>query len=156
MTINQYQILPIEKKHLAELVLLERLCFSQHWNLKQYQEALDQDNFKALGIFQDKNLKGYISISFMLDEAEIINLAVHPECRKMGLAGSLVSAVLRTCEQEGVKKIFLEVRPSNTAALNIYRSFGFKQVARRIKYYQDNLEDALVFRLDLLPAKTSV
>ena len=149
-----HQVLPIEKKHLAELVLLEGHCFSDPWTIDQYLESLEQNNFKALGIFQDKELIAYISFNLMYDEAEIINLAVHPRYRRTGLARSLVSKALEICSLAMVKKVFLEVRPSNYPALGIYRGFGFRKISRRKKYYSDNLEDALVLRLDLSPFKT--
>jgi ribosomal-protein-alanine N-acetyltransferase len=146
-----YQVTPIEKEHLAELVFLERQCFTQTWTFKQYQEILDQDNYKVLGIFSDNRLNAYIVFCLTQDEAEIINLAVHPEFRNMGLARSLISKTIDICAQAKVKKIFLEVRPSNLPALSVYRGSGFVEVARRKKYYQGDHEDALVLSLNLIP-----
>lgn len=146
-----YLVSPIKKEHLAELVILERQCFAQSWTIEQYQEILDQDNYRVLGIFLDTRLNAYIVLCLMRDEAEIINLAVHPEFRNMGLARSLISKTIDVCGQAKVKKIFLEVRPSNLPALSVYRDSGFVEVARRIKYYQDDHEDALVLSLNLIP-----
>lgn len=144
-----YHVSWVEKKHLAQLVILERQCFVQTWTIEQYQKMLSRNNFKVLGIFQDTMLAGYISISLTGDEAEIISLAVHPEHRKMGLAKTLLSRAISICCQAMATKIFLEVRPSNIPALKVYKSSGFYEVARRKKYYQDNLEDALILSLEL-------
>jgi len=147
-----HQVYPIEKEHLAELVFLERQCFAQTWTIEQYQEILDQDNYRVLGIFPDNRLNAYIVFCLIQDEAEIINLAVHPEFRNIGLARSLISKTIDVCAQAMVKKIFLEVRSSNLPALSVYRDSGFVEVARRIKYYQDDHEDALVLSLNLIPS----
>jgi [ribosomal protein S18]-alanine N-acetyltransferase len=146
-----YLVSPIEKEHLAQLVFLERQCFEQTWAIEQYQEILDQDNYRLLGIFPDKRLSAYIVFCLIQDEAEIINLAVHPEFRNMGLARSLISKTIDVCARAMVKKIFLEVRPSNFPALSLYRESGFIEVARRKKYYQEDHEDALVLSLNLIP-----
>lgn len=145
-----YPVSPVKKEDLAQLVFLERQCFTQSWTIEQYQKVLDQDNYRVLGIFLDNRLNAYIVISLMRDEAEIINLAVHPDLRNMGLARTLISKAIDVCAQTKVKKIFLEVRPSNLPALSVYRASGFVQVARRKKYYQEGQEDALVLSLDLI------
>lgn len=150
MKFHPEQIFALGKNQLAELVSLEGLCFSEPWSIEEYKKVLSQDNFKILGISRDNSLRAYISFYFTQDEAEIMNLAVHPAWRKKGLAKGLVAKTLEFCGRAMVRNIFLEVRPSNVPALNIYRHFGFKKVARRKKYYPDNLEDALVMKLELL------
>jgi ribosomal-protein-alanine N-acetyltransferase len=75
-------------------------------------------------------------------ESEILNIAVAPECRRMGIARALVAEFLR--EFPGV--IFLEVRASNTAAVNLYNSIGFQEVNRRNDYYDHPLDTAIVMK----------
>ncbi|MFO7728654.1 MAG: ribosomal protein S18-alanine N-acetyltransferase [Desulfonatronovibrio sp.] len=149
MKIFSYQVLPIEDKNLPELVSLERQCFAQPWSVDQYRRFTGLDHFKILGVFEHGELRSYISFYFMPEEAEIINLGVHPECRKRGMATSLVRSAVELCRKAELKSIFLEVRPSNVAALNLYQRFGFKEMAIRKNYYPDNMEDALVLQLDL-------
>jgi [ribosomal protein S18]-alanine N-acetyltransferase len=154
MTVDHMEIQPdpiffLKKEHLAELVMLEGLCFSGPWSGKEYERALKSRNFKVMGISPSNILRAYISFSMAADEAEIVNLAVYPGYRRKGLARRLVSRTLEFCTKAGVKNIYLEVRTSNVPALSIYRHFGFKEAARRKNYYPDNLEDALVMRLEL-------
>lgn len=144
-----YQVLSIEDKHLCELVSLEQQCFAQPWTVEQYRQFAGLEHFKVLGVFEGRQLCSYISFYFMPEEAEIINLGVHPDCRKRGMATSLVASVLELCRRTKLRSIFLEVRPSNIAALNLYQGFGFKELATRKNYYPDNMEDALVLHLDL-------
>lgn len=149
MKISSYQVLPIEDKHFCELVSLEQQCFAQPWTVEQYHRFTGLEHFKVLGVFEGGELRSYISFYFMPEEAEIINLGVRPDCRKRGMAASLVASALELCRKSGLRSVFLEVRPSNIAALNLYQRFGFKEIGVRKNYYPDNLEDALVLRLDL-------
>jgi ribosomal-protein-alanine N-acetyltransferase len=86
------------------------------------------------------------------DEAEIITVAVAPECQRRGLGGSLVSALVDAAGAKGLRRVFLEVAESNAAARNLYQRAGFSQVGLRRGYYVTTggpTEDALVLRLDL-------
>lgn len=85
---------------------------------------------------------------FWLFEPEIhlLNLAVRPEYRRLGLARGLLTAMLDCGRRAGVKTVFLEVRASNQPALTLYESQGFAVASRRPEYY-DDLEDALLMTL---------
>ena len=88
---------------------------------------------------------GYIIYWILADEMHLLNLAVHPAQRRRGLARSLLTAALDKARAQGAAVVWLEVRPSNTAALALYRSFGFKEIGIRPGYYTDNGEDALIY-----------
>ena len=75
-------------------------------------------------------------------EREVLNLAVAPECRRQGVGRRLLESLLR----DASGAIFLEVRESNSAARNTYKSIGFREVGARTKYYQDPLEAAIVMK----------
>jgi ribosomal-protein-alanine N-acetyltransferase len=74
----------------------------------------------------------------------ILNLAVHPQQRRRGLARRLLAAGMAQAREMGARVAWLEVRPSNAPALALYHSFGFKEVGRRLRYYDDTQEDALL------------
>lgn len=78
------------------------------------------------------------------DEFEILDLAVSPEYRRRGIAMALLDAALREANQAGARKVFLEVRASNTAAIEFYRARGFTESGRRKAYYRNPVEDALL------------
>lgn len=149
MNTKSDHIICLEQIHLKELVALEETCFTQPWSIEQYQKLLEQDSFRVLGIISVSKLVGYISFYFTFDEAEILNLAVHPHNRKSGLGKALAAEAIKTCQSNQVKNIFLEVRPSNVCALSIYSSLGFKKISTRKNYYPDNNEDALIMCLRL-------
>ncbi|NEP14389.1 MAG: ribosomal protein S18-alanine N-acetyltransferase [Symploca sp. SIO2C1] len=80
----------------------------------------------------------------ILEEAHITILAVHPDWRHQGLGQLLLYALLRNATKCQLERATLEVKPSNQAALSIYRKFGFIEAGRRRNYYQDTGEDALI------------
>jgi ribosomal-protein-alanine N-acetyltransferase len=87
---------------------------------------------------------GYAGYWFVVDEAHISTIAVHPEWRGRGVGEHLLVHLLGQALDLGAVAATLEVRVSNTAAQNLYRKYGFEQVGRRRRYYRDNGEDALL------------
>ena len=78
------------------------------------------------------------------DEAHITNLAVHPEYRKKKIGERLIRFLLKLAVSRGIKRATLEVRPSNLAAQNLYKKFGFEVGGIKKGYYSDTGEDALI------------
>jgi ribosomal-protein-alanine N-acetyltransferase len=91
---------------------------------------------------------GYLVFWVVLDEMHILNLAVHPQHRRRGIARRLLAEGTALAQTMGAKLAWLEVRPSNHAALALYESFGFKEMGRRPGYYDDTQEDALLLVLE--------
>jgi ribosomal-protein-alanine N-acetyltransferase len=91
-----------------------------------------------------KEISGCIFGLKVADEAEILNLVVTPPNQRQGEASELVRRLLAEWEPSGRKRIFLEVRESNAAAVAFYKRLGFQQVRKRKKYYSNPEEDALV------------
>ena len=131
-----------------EILALESLCFEYHWNADQFRRGLLAGAFHVLGLRLGEHLVGYGAYSVVVDEMEVLNLAVHPKLRRRGLGDRLLRAMLLDCASRGVRTGFLDVKVSNTAAIDLYRKFGFNQIGIRRKYYPDTGEDALLFRLD--------
>ena len=90
---------------------------------------------------------GYLVFWVVEDEMHILNLAVHPEHRRRGIGRALLSEALRQARDLGAQVAWLEVRPSNVPARELYDSFGFKVACTRPRYYQDTQEDALLLTL---------
>jgi len=88
---------------------------------------------------------GYVIYWILADEMHLLNLAVHPDQRRRGIARSLLTGALDKARTQGAAVVWLEVRPSNAAALSLYHSFGFKEIGIRPGYYTDNGEDALIY-----------
>jgi len=100
---------------------------------------------------QGSAVVGFISAQFVLDEAEIFDLAVCLAARRRGIGRHLLGALVDRVRQLGATRTVLEVRRGNGPAVALYESVGFVQVGERSRYYRDG-EDALLLSLDLTPA----
>ncbi|HWR04006.1 MAG TPA: ribosomal protein S18-alanine N-acetyltransferase [Humidesulfovibrio sp.] len=127
---------------------LERMCFRTRWTREQFLLGLERHAFRILGIRQRGVLLAYVAFSLIAQEMEIMNIATHPFHRRKGLGRLLLGEAIAICTRENALQGFLEVRRSNTGAIDLYRKFGFIEVGTRKNYYPDNKEDALLFRLD--------
>lgn len=87
---------------------------------------------------------GYVDYWIVGSEAHVITLAVKSSWRKHSVGRALVEWMMQDVRQRKVEMLSLDVRPSNTAALQLYKGFGFTQTGIRKKYYRDNDEDALI------------
>nr|WP_167940978.1 ribosomal protein S18-alanine N-acetyltransferase [Desulfobaculum xiamenense] len=131
------------------LVELERECFSHPWGAEQFRLGLENKVFHVFGLRRAGVIVAYCSMYIIVDEAEVLNIAVRPELRRQGLGSRLLRIVLQICRKMGIHNARLEVRVSNVAARNLYANFGFEQVGIRTGYYPDTGEDALLMTLDM-------
>ena len=92
---------------------------------------------------------GFAAFQRLIDEAELRNIAVDPEHQQLGAGKALLEDARRRLVQAGTKRLFLEVRQSNQAALRLYHSAGFQLHSTRKEYYREPTEDANVLSLEL-------
>ena len=130
---------------LAEIHQIERASFGDPWSRAAFAQALAAPAVR-LSVAAQPAVLGFIAVRTVADEAEILNVAVATAARRGGVGRALVRHALEHADQSGAYSVFLEVRPSNAAALALYRSFGFVEVGRRRHYYRAPVEDALVLR----------
>ena len=140
------QIVPMNADHLEELEKLERICFSRPWSRKMLAEELE-NQCAAFLVAQDsitQQVMGYAGLLVMADEGYITNVAVFPEFRRQGVAAKLIAVFENFARGNKLAFLTLAVRPSNTAAIALYKGFGFEEVGRRKNYYDLPKEDALI------------
>lgn len=106
------------------------------------------NNYYVIAKLEDK-IVGYIGISYVLDSADIISVVVDKKYANRGIASLLLNHIYDFCKENGISKILLEVRKSNTIAQNLYLKHGFTKISERKKYY-DNIEDAYIYEKELL------
>jgi ribosomal-protein-alanine N-acetyltransferase len=92
------------------------------------------------------SVAGYVIGHSAADEGEILNLGVAPAHRRRSVGHALVAAMLAALRARGARVAYLEVRDSNTAARRLYEALGFREVARRARYYRRPVEDAVILR----------
>ncbi len=138
----------MQPSDLKSVAAVERAAYAFPWSLGIFRDCL-LAGYYCLVLDVAKNLTGYGIMSIAAAEAHLLNLCVHPNAQRMGYGRRLLNALLLKAEDADVEKIFLEVRPSNLAALRLYRSVGFEQVGIRPAYYQAERgrEDAVVLSL---------
>jgi [ribosomal protein S18]-alanine N-acetyltransferase len=131
-------------------VAIERAAFSDPWSRKAFVELLAQPHVRAFAVDgPDGRLAGYALASVVTDQGEILNLAVEPAAQRRGLGHILLDAMLDMFRREAVIAVYLEVRPSNAAALHLYQNAGFQLMSTRRGYYRNPTENALTLALQL-------
>jgi ribosomal-protein-alanine N-acetyltransferase len=130
--------------------LVEHAAYDYPWSRAVFRDCL-LAGYYSLVLDTDDKVSGYAIMSIAASEAHILNLCVHPEWRRLGYGRRLLNALLFKAQDSVVKQVFLEVRPSNHAAIRLYLSAGFEQVGVRPAYYQakGGRENAVVLSLAL-------
>ena len=136
--------------HVPAVAALERLCFPDPWNEAAVGSELVNPLSLWLVALDGETLIGYAGSQTVLDETDMMNLAVSPDYRRRGVAKALVAALSRALYERGSRSLALEVRASNEAAIALYAALGFRQVGRRPNYYFHPREDALILRKELI------
>ncbi|QTU83084.1 ribosomal protein S18-alanine N-acetyltransferase [Carnobacteriaceae bacterium zg-C25] len=110
------------------------------WSLEAFEQHMRDENVHYI-VSKD----GFIALSIVLDEAEIVNVAVMPSRQNQGVGKWLWQETLNMFDTYGVVKCFLEVRASNQKAQRFYEQCGFMKIAERKNYYTKENEDAWVY-----------
>ena len=130
---------------LPDVLVIERASFSMPWSRGAFLYEIEQTHVARCWVGrEDGRIVGYICLWDVADELHVTNVAVHPDARRRGIARALLESVFGHARAAGSRMVLLEVRPSNTEAIALYDSFGFRAVGRRRGYYYDTGEDALV------------
>lgn len=144
----EYRILTMQTQHITQIAALEKQCFSDPWSEAAVRSELENPLSLWLVAECGENVCGYVGSQMVPPEADMMNLAVAPDARRQGIAGALVSELLRRLSERGMTSLSLEVRVSNAAARSLYEKLGFRQVGLRPNYYFHPKEDACILRKD--------
>ncbi len=138
---------PFEVKDLLDILKIEKECFRDPYSRELLEKEVTLPVTRILVVQEESEISGYVFGWVVGQTGELNRIAVKSSRRGRGIGRELLERFIELLREEGVRELFLEVRQSNTPAINLYKSFGFKEVGRRENYYQD--EDALVFKLNL-------
>jgi [ribosomal protein S18]-alanine N-acetyltransferase len=138
------------ERDLKNILLIESQNKVALWSLKNFQESLTAKDYFKVVRFNDETV-AFIIAKVMNHECEILNLGVEISMRKKKLASKLLNNLIDFSKVLNIKQIFLEVRVSNTAAVNLYDKFKFNEIGYRPNYYitENGREDALIMGVDL-------
>ena len=128
---------------------IEEECFPQEpWSYKMLVSSFATEAFHGVIAEDGGDIAGYGGITVAADSADIDNIAVTEPFRNSGVGTAVLNELCTVAKQSGVKKVFLEVRVSNTPAMLLYLKNGFKGAYARTRYYSDG-EDCLVMVKEL-------
>ena len=129
---------------------IEQAVQAYPWTQGNFTDALNH-GYGCRVDEQNGEIRAYAVLMPVLDEAELLNIAVAAGLQRKGLGRLMLREILNAAGQKTTRRVFLEVRSSNIAAINLYRSVGFAEIGVRRGYYQNDHgnEDALMMACDL-------
>ena len=139
-------IRPIRDEDVRQIHEIETLCFAMPWSEESILHDV-RENVVARWLVLDDgtgSVLAYAGMWFVLDEAHVCNVAVHPDHRRKGYGKRIFTALCDMAKANSMALMTLEVRRSNLPAQALYHECGFLDVGYRKRYYEDNKEDALI------------
>ena len=138
------KIIPMNESHVAQVAALEKQCFYDPWSENSVASELENPLSLWLIAEEDGAVCGYVGSQTVLDETDMMNIAVHPDCRRKGIAADLITELVSRLKARGSRVLRLEVRESNFSAIALYEALGFTQLGLRKNYYRNPKENALI------------
>ncbi len=132
--------------HVPQIAKLETVCFSDPWSEKSVASELANPLSLWLVAMDGDTVAGYIGSQAVEGEADVMNIAVHPDYRRRGIARELVNRLVAALGELGNYSLALEVRQSNAPAIALYEALGFHQVGVRPNYYRNPKENGLIYK----------
>lgn len=149
-----YQITLLGVSDLQRLMEIERGVFEQPWSASIMRDSLRAAHSSVWGIYPVGSdcLIGFGVLTTVMDEAELIDMAIAIEYQGQGYGKKLMEFLISKAKQNGAEKMFLEVGVKNTIAQSMYSRLNFKKIDLRKNYYRrknNTFEDAIVYQLEL-------
>ncbi len=139
------QIRSMTANELTAIVEIERAAKPHPWSEAMLRKETEVGPISRPRVAVVKGrIAGFIMAWFVADEVHIINIVVHPEFQRRGIATRLMEHVFDEARNRGYEKVYLEVRESNQPAIRLYHKLGFREAGIRPQYYEDTGEDALL------------
>lgn len=126
------------------LAVLDKQCFAIPWSEKAFEDEVNNKLAHYFIARDGDEIAGYAGFWAVCGEGDITNVAVAAGYRRQHIGSRLLEAMLKKAADMRLELLTLEVRRSNTAAQNLYKKYGFKEIGMRKGYYSDNREDAVI------------
>ena len=140
------KIIPMTEAHVIAVADLEAICFADPWSANSVASELTNPLSCWLVALEADTVVGYIGSQTVMGETDMMNVAVHPDHRRKGIAERLIHALVQKLKECESHCLTLEVRASNAPAIALYEKLGFAEAGRRRNYYRNPKEDALILR----------
>ncbi|WP_455474277.1 ribosomal protein S18-alanine N-acetyltransferase [Bartonella sp. B30(2025)] len=148
---KRFDVFSLQTDDSMSLSQIHQRCFIPAWEKQTFDNFLKDHSifgYKVYPIDQPDHVLGFCLCRLILDEAEMITIAVLPHYRRQGIGHLLIDSVLHHLHRACAIKLFLEVAETNLSALKLYQRFEFQKIAKRPGYYQakNNRIDAIVMQ----------
>ena len=134
---------------LEQVVDIEQNLFSVPWTKEGFLTYLMKKDTMFFVVEEKERILGYCSMMTVLDEGDILNVAVRSDRQKEGIGQFLVDSMLRMAEMQGIKLVHLKVRQGNETARRLYQRLGFKEDGLRRNYYENPVENAVLMTKEM-------
>jgi len=144
---------PLRLEEVVEVAAIEARAYEFPWSEGIFRDCL-RAGYNCWVLVREQAIIGYGVLSVAAGEAHVLNVCVAPEVQGEGHGRRLMRRLMDLARWHGAERIFLEVRPSNPRAMQLYHTLGFNEIGRRPNYYpaKNGREDAIVMALELLPS----
>ena len=144
--VSQIFITKMTNDDIDDVVTIEEEAYGEHhWSKSSFYDEMSNNLAHYYSAkTSDGELVGYAGTWHILDEGHITTIAVKKDYMRKHIGEAIIVKILENCYDSGIKYLTLEVRVSNTPAINLYTKYGFNSLGTRKGYYQDNNEDALI------------
>ena len=144
---------PMREEELDAVLAIEYSVTDFPWGRGHFTDSMNS-GYACWSGYADGALAGFYVLMPVVDEAHLLTISVGPKYQRCGYGRCLLHHAMNTARLGGAERMLLEVRPSNTKALGLYRQIGFEQIGRRRGYYPaaGGREDALVLVCPLIEA----
>lgn len=141
---------PMRMEDVDHVALIERVAYPFPWTPGIIRDCL-RAGYDCWLLMLDGEIVGYGILSIAAGEAHVLNVCVSPPHQGFGYGRQLMIGLIHIARRRSAERLYLEVRPSNGRAIELYRSLDFREIGRRPNYYPaaDGREDALVMTLEL-------
>lgn len=140
------EMVPLQQAWLPEIMKIESEAFGEDaWSPESFRQGMEQLAAHYVAICQNEKLLGYMGFLHVVDEIELLTIAVANAARRKGAGRQMMAFLLNYAKDHNVERILLEVRASNRAAIALYESLKFQKIGVRKSYYRKPKEDALIY-----------
>lgn len=141
------QIAPSDIEDLPCILKIEQRSFTDPWTYKNFEDTFSLSYATMLTAKIGNEVAGYCCLYHIMDEGEIVNVAIDPKFRRAGVGMKMLNCLIEHGRNAGVRRFLLDVRVSNEGAISLYEKAGFKKVVKQKNFYEKPVEDAWLMEL---------
>lgn len=142
---------PLQYEDCEAVAFISETCLLEHWSLESIRKTLDyaENLYYVARDEASGTIVGFAGIMVIDEDAELLNIAVLPEYRSLGVGSTLLKQVMYSAKKKNARRMLLEVREHNEAAQHLYKKNNFCVLGMRRGYYKNPVEDAIIMECRL-------